>query len=185
MNLLITQADIIAIESYSSNTDFEKKLRPYIIDAQDFHVRELIGEEFWIDLCVNPGNYPDLLSEKIYTYGGHTYQHPGLKAVIVEYAYSLYKGDANVHDTPYGLQMKKNDYSEAVPESTVARHVKRGQSQAEAYWKRVEAYLDRFRSAYPLWRLGCNIGKSLTGNGTKIRKVTPNNYKSCRYKPHR
>lgn len=185
MILLITEADIQAIESFSGNTNFEKKVRPYINKAQEFDVRPLLGEEFWIDLVQNPATYTDLLDSKIYTYNGHTYQHPGLKAVIVEYAYSRYKGEANTHDTPYGLQIKKNEYSDAVPDATVSRQQKNAIAAAEVYWSRVEEYLDRFKSSYPLWRFRCGDSQRPTGNGTRIRKITPNNRGTCHYKRHR
>lgn len=185
MILLITQADIEALESFSTNTNFEKKVRPHINKAQQFDVRPLVGEEFWIAIVQNPSAFSDLLNEKIYTYNNHTYQHPGLKSVIVEYAYSRYKGEANTEDTPYGVQIKRNDYSDPVSETTISRQQKNAVAAAEVYWRRVEEYLDRLKATYPLWRMSCDDAKRQTGNGTRIRKVTPNNSTTCRYKQRR
>lgn len=171
MTLLIQVSDITGLESFSANTEFTKKVRPHIIDAQEFDVRPLLGEALYIDVCANVADYTDLLDEKTYLYKGKTYQHPGLKAVIVMYFKARYTQEANFHDTAYGVKFKSNDYSTDVPEKAIARRAQREMSGAEAYWVRVRDYLNRFDEDYPLWKNSC-AKPALTGNGLRIKKAS-------------
>lgn len=171
MTLLIQVSDITGLESFSANTEFTKKVRPHIIDAQEFDVRPLLGEELYVDICDNVANYTDLLNEKTYIYKNKTYRSPGLKAVIVMYFKSRYTQEANFHDTAYGVKFKSNDYSADVPEKAIARRAQREISGAEVYWTRVKAYLDRHLVDYPLWKNSC-AKPALTGNGLRFKKVS-------------
>ncbi len=169
--LLITTADIAAIESISLNTDFNKKIRPHIVKAQELDVRPLIGETFWLAIVANPATYANLLAPFQYTYNGKLREHPGLKSVIIEYTLARYKSDANIHDTPFGLMQKENPYSSPVSDKKIARAEAKMISGAEAYWVRVRAYLNRNKSTYPLWE-GCSRAKRTTGSGIEILKVS-------------
>lgn len=171
MTLLIQLSDISAIESISANTDFNKKIRPHIIKAQDLDVRPLLGEQLWLDVLGNIGNYVNLLNEHTYTYKDKKYQHPGLKAVIVEYTLSRYKPAINIHDTPFGLVEKENPYSTRVSDKTIAREVSRFTSAAETYWLRVKRYLDHHKDTITKWE-PCSAHVKLTGNGLRIRKAS-------------
>jgi hypothetical protein len=171
---LITLADIVAVEEITANAQ-PKKVNTAISDAQDLDVRPLIGKEFWIAIEANPVAYPDLMGPKTYTHNGHDYQSPGLKHVIALYAFSRYLSRNNQHSTPYGTMYKENPHSSVVSPQETAREVKMATSKAEAYWKDVEDYLDRNRSAYPLWRFGCGSGTELTGNGVRIRSTNNEN----------
>jgi hypothetical protein len=170
MTTLITLSDIEAIESISVNVDFNKKLRPHVFKAQEFEVRPLIGEEFWIYITANVATLGDLLNEKTYSYNNKTYQHPGLKAVIIMYTLARYKSTIGIHDTAFGLVQKTNQYSEPVSDKLVARESAKETAGAEVYWLRVRDYLDRNKATYPLWK-SCNSVK-LTGNGLRIRKAS-------------
>jgi len=169
MTALVTLSDIQAIESISSNVNFSKKVLPHILDAQEFDVRPLVGEELWVEIAASPGDFTDLMSETTYTHGGHTYQHPGLKNVIVMYAVARYKAEINMHDTAHGLVVKNTDYSNPVSDRAVARAEAKAKAGAEVYWTRVRDYLCRKSSSYPLWR---GSATQLTGNGLRIRKVS-------------
>lgn len=168
MTPLVTLADIQAYESISSNLNEAKKLTPHILDAQEFDVRPLVGEEFWIAISSNTASYGAVWNETIYSHGGHTYQHPGLKAVIIMFAYARYKSEANSHDTPFGVVQKNNQYSTPVSDKTLARAEARAKAGAEVYFARVRDYLNRKSAQYPLWE--CAGKRKLTGNGLKIKK---------------
>lgn len=169
MTELITLADIQALESVSSNINVAKKIKPHVLDAQEFDVRTLVGEELWIDIQENPNDYTEVLEETTYDHAGHRYQHPGLKAVIVMYAYARYKGDANSHDTPFGVVTKTNEHSTPVSDKTLARAEAKAKAGAEVYWTRVRDFLCRKSSEYPLWK---GQSRTLTGNGLRIKKAS-------------
>jgi len=50
MALLITLANIQAVKSISLNVNESKQLTPYIQEAQNFDLRELLGDEFYLAL---------------------------------------------------------------------------------------------------------------------------------------
>jgi hypothetical protein len=170
MTALIDLNDIESLRSISLNIDFDSKVKPHVLDAQEFDLRPLIGEEFWIELADDVSAFPDLWEGLTYTHQGHTYQHPGLKAVLVMFAYARYKGSVQQTDTAYGLVVKTNEHSTPVSDRTLARAEAKAKSGAEIYWTRVRDYLCRKSTTYPLWK-GGSSGR-LTGNGLRIRKVS-------------
>lgn len=173
MQTLITLSDISAVESMSSNIDFNKKLRPHILDAQELDIRPFVGEEFWIaiyDEITDGGTeFDDLWNGSTYQHQGRTHRHCGLKHVLVMFTVARYKPSAMVHDTPFGLVNKTTPYSNPVSDKTVAREEAKARSAAEAYWLQVRSFLVRNRSDYPLFK--CSH-KQLTGNGLKFKKAS-------------
>lgn len=168
MNTLITINDIKAVESFSSNTDYSLKLKPHILDAQEFDVMPLLGESFWLDIELNVGSYTDLLNETVYTWQGKRYRNPGLKAVIIGFTLSRYKLAVNVSDTPFGLVQKETPYSSPTDGKLIAKQAALKKSGAEAQWLRVKEYLNRHASQYPKWV--CTWQKRTVG-GIRITKV--------------
>lgn len=187
MTPLITINDISALEEISANVNFNKKVRPAILNAQEYDVRPLVGEQFWVKLSVSAANnvtvYPDLWNEKTYTYQGEEYQHPGLKAVIVQYAYARYIATANNHHTAFGIVAKTDgslgpNFSTQTSSAEISRLVKMARADAEMCWGRVKSYLERFREQYPLYKCA---GAAMTHNGVRINKIgKPKITKVCR-----
>jgi hypothetical protein len=50
---LITLANIQDVKSISLNVNETKQLSPYILEAQNFDLRELIGDAFYLDLIAD------------------------------------------------------------------------------------------------------------------------------------
>lgn len=167
---LINTSDIQAFEAMSSNIDFDKKLRPHVIDAQEFDVRPLLGEQLWIELISDVSAFSDLWLPFEYSYKGKNYQHPGLKSVVVMFTVARYRGDANNHETAFGSVQKTNPFSEPISEKTIARRMASARSGAEVYWTRVRDYLNRHASDYPNWN--CARKSRLTGNGLRFKKAS-------------
>lgn len=158
---LITASDIAPYKSISANTDFIKKVDPFIIEAQQFDLKEILGNEFYYDLLedfeASPKlvKYNDLFYGSSWTRAGHTYTHEGLVPVICYYSYARYILNSNVNATAFGTVKKKEEYSENVDDKTVIRLRDQANSGALVYLVDVIKFLDHNREDYPLWKNQC------------------------------
>lgn len=161
MSLLISFSDIKVLKPISNNVDIVRKVDLAIADAQEFDVRPLIGESFYLAIVANPNDYSDLLNGVNYLISNDNYESPGLKKCIALFAYARIKNDANEHDTAFGTVNKTNPYSTGASESTKVRQLKEIREQAQYYWKRIEMYLNEKSEDYPLWKNStcCNTRK--------------------------
>lgn len=154
---LITIVDFAPFKAISDNLNTTKKLVPYIVDAQQFDIKGLLGNAFFLDLVNDiigsPSlvKYADLWNGCEWTFGGRTYRHEGLKTVLVHYTYSRYAMNANMEETAFGIVTKKEDNSDPVSDKTIQRKIDNAKSGAASYWKDVEWFLNDNYSAYPLW----------------------------------
>ena len=167
MTVLITESDIAAYKAISANINATKKLFPYVIEAQQFDLKELIGDAFYLDL-VNDFNgspslsvYSDLWNGCEWTYAGITYRHEGLKSVLVYFSYARYAMNANEEETAFGIVNKTDQYSSRVSEKTILRKVDSARAGAMAYFTDVKKFLNDNSTDYPLWVRCC---KKDTGN---------------------
>lgn len=154
---LIRIEDIQAIKPISGNLDINKKLNPYIREAQEFDITKFLGDEFYIaleeDFAAQPSlaTYADLFNGCEYQYDGRTYRHRGIKAMLIEFAYARYKSNAQVNDTAFGTVVKTTPDSQPASEKSIARQVDNALSAAYKYQSDVYDYLCRKSSDYPLW----------------------------------
>ncbi len=156
MIYLIDASDIRSVKpQLSVNIDVNKKVNPFIIEAQEFDLRPFLGDEFYIDIQNNITNYSDLLNEFTYTHGQNTYVSPGLKNTLSLFAYARIKSQMNEHDTAFGTMQKNNPYSQNASEQSIARQVREIKSEAMQYLNRLENYLNCKMDDYPLWKKKC------------------------------
>ena len=160
---LITKADILARREISSNVP-DKKINPFIDDAQFVDIQKLLGGSLFNDLIQNStdANYVSLLDEGTYEYNGVTYTNIGLKAVLVEYAYSRYILLGANTDTPFGLVQKDNGTSTQSDYNTKKSMSKASENLAFNYWENVKRFLDRNRADYPYWDENCSKARRTT-----------------------
>lgn len=156
--MLLTLAQLQSYKSITANIDTAKNLDPYIQEAEEFDLRPFLGDELFVDLVadfeVSPSlsQYSDLYNGSTYTYGGRTYKHEGIKAVLAYFTYARYLANANSHSTKYGIMVKKNDFSEQASEKTTMRLIDQARTGALTYQSRVEDFIRRNASDYPQWR---------------------------------
>jgi hypothetical protein len=148
---LITPADISAKRDLSSN---RKNIRyqQHIDDAQYIDVRPLLGRRLYLDLVANFGDqkYQNILNEFDYVYDNFTYTHPGLKSVLINFAYSRILFFTEV-DTPFGL-VEKN-YQDAVKPSRERSKSRYTDMRKTAIieWEEVKLYIERNIDIYQFW----------------------------------
>jgi hypothetical protein len=171
MTLLITLANIQAVKSIS-NVNESKQLTPYIQEAQNFDLRELLGDEFYLALLADFVSSPSLVDYNFifnggsYVHGNDTYYMDGIKQYLIYCTYARYLSNSNVISTATGLVHKTNQYSERVNETTIARLVSQSRSGATFIENNIKDYLRRKSSDYPLYK---RVTEKSTG--FKIRNI--------------
>jgi hypothetical protein len=174
MTPLITLTDIRSIKSISLNLNQDKELVPNIIEAQEYDLRPILGDNFFLDLVddltASPSLvlYSDLWNGSEYTYGGERYKHEGIKTVLAYHAYARYLSGANIQSTATGFVHKTNQYSERVDDKSISRLIAQARSAAQVSESRVREFLNRNSSDYPLWKGVKTKGYS---SGMKIRSI--------------
>ena len=173
-NNLINAADIQGFKALSSNMNADKKINPFVLEAQEFELRPFLGDALYNELIVQYKNgftnplYADLWNGGTYTSGTFQMQNPGLKVVLVYYADARIISKSNTNSTATGMVSKNNNDSSHISEKTVSRLVSDCLSGAKSYENRVRAYLECKASEYPL--LVCTKVNKRTG-GFRISSV--------------
>lgn len=151
MALLVSKTEIAAKRPISKSVA-DAKINPFIEDAQQLDLLPLLGEKLFFDLFKNPSVYTDLMAEKEYVYDDNTITSPGLKTVLIDFAYARYVMHGSQTDTPFGLVQKDYEGSTPVSRTDKKEGYKFHQQTAMQYWAQVELYLLRNRDTYPLFR---------------------------------
>lgn len=171
---LITLANIQAVKSISLNINESKQLNPYILEAQNFDLRELLGDTFYLDLIADFIALPSLTKYSLlfnggeYTYQNEKYYLDGIKQFLVYSTYARYVVNSGVISTATGMVAKTNQYSEKVDEKTIMRLSTQARSGATFCEENIIKYLERNKSSYPLFK--CENNAKFT-NGIKIRNI--------------
>lgn len=174
---IITLEDIQGYKPLSKNTDAGKKVDPFIQEAQEFELRPFMSDEFYAELVTQfkagfpDSTYSDLFNGSTYTNGGKTYTNPGIKPMLVYYAYARYLKRSNTNSTAFGMVGKNNPDSTPLTEKTLSRLVDDSMSGAKAYENRVRMFLDCNSRDYPLYT--CTVVNRKTG-GLRISSAGGN-----------
>lgn len=152
---LITISQIRELKVISINTNFEKKVDPFIIEAQQFDLKKLMGSAFYLefvnDYAESPSLpvYSDLYNGSEFTCGGKTYRHEGIKTVLAYLVYARYILNSNIEQTAFGTVKKITEESTHVDEKTITRLYDQAYNGAMGYWSDVEKFLNE--QNYDLW----------------------------------
>lgn len=170
---IVTLQDIVEFKPISLNVNQAKALNPFILEAQEFDIRSILGDEFYLAILADLptlANYGDLVNGVQYTYDGKLYETKGIKACLIYYSYARYLANANQTSTPSGMVSKTNDYSDPISEKTLARLIQQARSGAIHFQEQFIDYLNRNESNYPLWKNKCT--KKLNKASIKIKSIS-------------
>jgi len=185
-NNIITILDIQDYKPLSKNTDTEKKVDPFIFEAQEFDLRPFMGDEFYLKLVsefqapwTDP-NFENLYKGNVWIKNGKTYENPGLRSVLVYFSYARYINKANTNSTAFGMVGKTNPDSTPITDRTIDRLVAQAMNGAKAYLNRVEYFIKCNSELFPEYDCGIESQKSgairisaAGGNGSKRKKYDP------------
>ncbi len=189
MTLLINKSDFADYRAVSANRD-DKRIDPFIQEAQEFELRGFLGDPLYYDMLAkidhyntekesNPDyvatadeqKYLDLLNGVSYEWEGNTIQFKGVKPVLVYYAYSRFLSNNNIVSTRFGAVQKKNDYSDPIDSREMARVITKAESDGKKYGVDVERFLNTKSADYPKWEDRCGSRRKLKGLGFRIGRV--------------
>jgi hypothetical protein len=134
-----------------------------------------MGDSFFLalvdDFTDSPslGDFSDLFNGNRYTHNGDEYENPGVKRLLVQYAYARYVAANGSTSTAFGMVQKTHNYSTASESKTIGAIAAKARSGATAYEDRIKMYLDRNSADYPLWK--CTHKKRTVGGGFKISAI--------------
>ncbi len=182
---LITISDFTQYKAISSNLNAIKKLDSFILEAQQFDLKHLLGSAFYLDIekefSSSPPfpTYSDLFNGSEFTCGNKAYKHEGLKAVLCYLSYARYVLNSNIEATAFGTVHKKTEESEHVDEKTIKRLHDQSYAGAMMYWEDVKKYLND--QDFELWNK-CNVKKV---NTFRIAGISSDSNKERRYRGNR
>lgn len=172
---LITKTDFGAFRDVSLNID-DKRVDPYIAEAQEFDIKPVLGPAFYLDFINNfpdGGKYDDLFNGKDYTDKSLQLlvSFKGVKAALVYYSYARLLLNQDMHVTASGLVEKDNQYAKNVEGARVQRQVTAARLAAGAHEKDYISFLNNDPALYPIWLKECQL---ITGSkaGINISRVT-------------
>lgn len=158
--MLITLIDIRKTRDISQSVK-ETRVNQFIRDAELADLRPLLGEQIYQDIVLEPtetarGSYPDLLDGSIYTYSSYDYMHPGIKEVLVDFAYARYRFFGSDIDTPFSTVVKGSRNSEPTGFNRNREIYTAIRKVAYSKWELVRDYLNRMAgeesgTAYEYW----------------------------------
>lgn len=141
MEKLITAEQFATYRDIGQKYD-KNKAEECIQLAQSNDLWDKLGEFLFIVLAniTNP-DYKDLLD-------GDGKQE-GLKSLLADYAYARYLYAANVNFTPFGVQQKNTQDSQAVDRRIILDMVGQAQKDAANKFRFIEKYLKENQSLFP------------------------------------
>ncbi|RKD19015.1 hypothetical protein BCY91_14150 [Pelobium manganitolerans] len=192
MELLITVDNIRDIRAIAESVDDVDRLDPYISEAQQVELKELMGVEFFYHMLMLISDYynkkkedPDYIStpeEELYlkllkggeylTAQGHSVRFSGLATVLSYFSYARLLMNDNMKHTNGGFVVKKTEFSDPASANMIIKRHQDARSMALSHWADVTMYLDQKRSDYPLWRMGCKARTNNIKSSARISGVT-------------
>jgi len=165
---LISVTDIQMFRAISDNVP-EARLDPYIFEAQEMDLYELLGKDLYLKLFtpIDPPTFPA------------TYFYPELKqqysGFLCYSAYARLLSQNQTTITAYGVVSKKTDFSDMVPEPTLQRTIQAARASAQEYAKRLITFLNDNTETYPEWKTSCHFRGQINHTGTAYLGVVRGN----------
>ena len=156
---LISVSDIQMFRAISENVP-DSRLDPYILEAQEMDLYELLGKDLYLKLFteVTPPTFP-----ATYYYSELKNHYAGFLCYSA-YARLLSQNQTTV--TAYGVVSKKTDFSDLVPEPTLQRTIQAARGSAQEYAKRLIDFLNDNTEIYPEWKSCCHFRGRINHTGT-------------------
>lgn len=138
---IITPQEFATFRNISKKLD-EGKINEAIDLAQQSDLYDILGD-FYFDVQKNKAEaeYEDLMNGSEFTYLDEEYEHSGIKALLADYTMSRISYSGNMTWTPFGLQKKMTEDSEAIDRNTMKDLSKQAQVDAGFKFKIIQKYL--------------------------------------------
>lgn len=165
--------NLISVDDFKNNTRFvsnvldTKRIDPYIVESQEFDIKDQIGDALFIDLLayVNeenkdnfPSEYQTLLNGGIYEVdeckGKYQKSFKGLKETLLYYTWARVVKHNNYTLTRFGFTNKQDDYSKNAELKERLVEEKDALSIADKYLSDCLSYLGSNKDKFPKYNKG-------------------------------
>lgn len=175
-NIIITKTDFDGDIPITQNIVNDKILKPYILQAQRFDLKQRLGAAFYQALNDNLAGaiYLTLLNGTTYTNSaGQSVSFRGIKIALAHYAYARYILESNATNTPFGTRVKSTDVSEAVSDKMLAQIAANHFNMAESLMNDVVTYLNdtTIINTYPIWKNQYSLTGDCNPSGSRNKFI--------------
>lgn len=186
----MTQKVIITVQDIGLYRPLAKeipqdRILPYIIEAQQFDLKKLLGDALFLDFMLKfdqSGDpkytvYQELLNGKVYSYGGIDIEHPGLIGYISYCTLVRFFNNNQINATKYGLVRKNVDQSTPLDPKEIAVAVAELRSNSLAFQTDILKFLTTNGTSYPLYNY--QDGSALNQMGVKFFDLNSEKSSAC------
>jgi hypothetical protein len=153
MELLINKSDVAGILQVAIGYN-ETQFNVFIREAQDFDLKPLFREEFYIDLVEGRESDPflNLINGGNYTYNDREYRHRGIKDVLSYFAYARFILKSDYVSNSHGFSKKTTPHSEPINLEERRNMYYKYRKDANFILEDVIKFIERNISDFPTWR---------------------------------
>jgi hypothetical protein len=137
--MIIEYADIRNVRPIAENIIDEKRIRPYIEEADKLHLLPALGALLHKNISDNKANYESLFSGGYYDDDRHYFA--GLREAIGYLSYSRFIRNNSVSVTAFGVVVKQGDFSQPADEKTIVRIANESEKIGLEYLNQCIGYL--------------------------------------------
>jgi hypothetical protein len=137
--MIIDYADVRAVRPIAENLPEEKRLRPYIEEAETLWLLPALGAALYKHISEHKDDYALLFSGGYYD--GDNRCFSGLSAAMGYLSYSLFVRNQNVNITAFGITVKRGEFSEPADDKTIVRIANDAEKIGKEYLNRCVEYL--------------------------------------------
>ena len=147
----IIQADFPNDIHFPSTIKYDERVKPKVLQAQQFDLRQVVGKEFYAELVLTLENGNLLAGGETYLQADYDALLPYLKQYLTMASYARYLGEADEHNTRYGTVTKINPHSQILDPADRDRKIRTYRSMAASYANDICEFLSDNSSKYPVW----------------------------------
>ena len=137
--MIIDFEDIRSVRPIAENLLDEKRLKPYIVEAESLYLKPVFGIALFKNIEDNKDEYMLLLNGGAYNEDKSYLE--GLRIAVGYLAYSRFLINNPVNVTAFGVVQKTTQYSEPVDEKTLVRASNDAKKIGEEYLRQCVEYL--------------------------------------------
>lgn len=170
--LLINRSDFDGRVDISANLS-DKKLNQHILHAQDFDLRDLMGDNFYFDMLAKfrTEPYKSLIEGRFYPKDGVQRNFEGLKAVIAYFTAAKLIFELDLTITPNGIYSKRNEYSDAIDDKTKLFRANQYKNMAISVFNMAKDYINENANLFQYWGLSCGGENQAPKTRARFRSV--------------
>lgn len=140
---LVSVNEFEAYRPIGKDIDAERRIRPYILEAQNLDLRPILGDKLLDRLFAAPAD-PKIVSLMTY-----------VRPVLILYSYARFVENQNVVSASFGIVTKRSEFSDPVSDKTMVRIAGNARSSAAGYAQELVSFITSHLTDYPEYSHGC------------------------------